>query len=143
MGGLNITFKNFVIIIFQLWLKVSNFCRSVSSVWKWLVCKNSEEGVTAQSDTHHNACKFCRGTKLQSEITANLHIKKKKLYKRKITKKNLLYHLIQSVQSIGFISSQLIIRFAYQNCKFKNNLLTLTWKCSELITESHKLEIFK
>lgn len=44
---------------------------------------------------------------------------KKKLYKRKITKKNLLYHLIQSVQSIGFISSQLIIRFAYQNCKFK------------------------
>lgn len=44
---------------------------------------------------------------------------KKKLYKRKITKKNLLYHLIQSVQSIGFISSQLIVRFAYQNCKFK------------------------
>lgn len=44
---------------------------------------------------------------------------KKKLYKRKITKKTLLYHLIQSVQSIGFISSQLIIRFAYQNCKFK------------------------
>lgn len=44
---------------------------------------------------------------------------KKKLYKRKITKKTLLYHLIQSVQSIGFISSQLIIRFACQNCKFK------------------------
>lgn len=44
---------------------------------------------------------------------------KKKTIQKKDNKKTLLYHLIQSVQSIGFISSQLIIRFAYQNCKFK------------------------